>query len=211
MSDDQPLFGLHFSNIPIANLRMEFAHHLGLLRREDFRRLFLPESDELPQTNYLVWYGMPDELLSFLAQRAILGIESFVRYAAVQAGAVSGRDIGEVFAIIRDPWKRFKGGTAEILYNKILGHVDSSLSMKVSNPDLWEVTLPFYRQIRNPLFHGSYFNDPGAEGTLQVFEYIARVYAWIDSWIPPLQRQPRKIDGPTVTFRLKATRGPTVD
>lgn len=50
---------------------------------------------------------------------------------------------------------------------------------------LWETTKTFYKEIRNPLFHGSQIADStNVESVLNAYEYKAEIYAWIDSWNP---------------------------
>lgn len=83
------LFGLRLQNIPLINLRLEFNHHFKLLSDPTFREEF--SSSVVPiQTKYLIWNGMPDAFLTLIAQRAILGVESYLPSAVTHQAAKKG-------------------------------------------------------------------------------------------------------------------------
>lgn len=43
----------------------------------------------------------------------------------------------------------------------------------------------FYREIRNPIFHGSQLRDVKAEPLRSVFRMFDDIFKWIDSWTDP--------------------------
>lgn len=177
---------INLSNIPIWNLRIEFNHHLELLRDQEFRRSVKARPNQPIRTNYLWWFGMESDFLTLISQRAILGLEAYVPFATViQAGRL-GKLNKELFRQTQDPFGLGGRGTAENYFNRLPALADRAFALSCRDPELWEETRLFYKDIRNPLFHGSQISrDDGAEATLGLHEFVARLYAWIDVWSPP--------------------------
>lgn len=80
MITENPIFGLKVSNLPIVNVRNEFGAYLALLSDEAFLMKLqnVRNPIEMP---LLIWRDLPKNLLTFMLQRAILGVESCVSAA----------------------------------------------------------------------------------------------------------------------------------
>ena len=177
------LFGLRLQNIPLINLRLEFNHHFKLLSNPTFREKF--SSSVVPiQTKYLIWNGMPDAFLTLIAQRAILGVESYLPSAVSHQAAKKGLLNQDLAKKIKNPFSLRGNGTVNNYYHHLPSLVNPSWSLKVADPPLWEITVRFYKELRNPLFHGNQIDDSGANGTLLLFQFVDKLYKWIDSWCP---------------------------
>src|ERR1035441_3984527 len=68
-------FGLAFSNLPIVNIRQEFEQYVALLADPDFCAglRIVRQPVELPT---LTWRGLSHNVLTYMVQRAILGLEA---------------------------------------------------------------------------------------------------------------------------------------
>lgn len=73
-------------------------------------------------------------------------------------------------------------GVAEAFYNKMPAQIDSALQLKLKAPDLWVSVKQFYKEVRNPLFHGYQLQMPQASAVLAAMKMLESVYAWMDSW-----------------------------
>lgn len=177
------LFGLRLQNIPLINLRLEFNYHFKLLSDPTFREEF--SSSVVPiQTKYLIWNGMPGAFLTLIAQRAILGVESYLPSAVSHQAAKKGLINQDLAKKINNPFSLRGNGTVNNYYHHLPSLVNSSWSLKVADPPLWKTTVRFYKEVRNPLFHGNQIDDSGANGTLLLFQFVDKLYKWIDSWCP---------------------------
>lgn len=173
-------FDVNLSNVPIINLRNEFrefyraAHSPHFLKQPDGRVRAV-------QTRYVVWLGMPMAAASIMICRSIIGLEAYVCFAVQTVGASSGRTNPALVAACASPFS-LGGGAAKSHYDRLPAMLDQGLALSVSNPALWNRTLSFYREIRNPLFHGHEFNDISNERFASLYELLAELYEWIDSW-----------------------------
>jgi hypothetical protein len=176
--------GLKLSNIPKWNLRIEFKKHHDLLKDKAFQDQF--KGEILPiESPYMIWLGMPQEFLTLIVQRAILGIESYLPLAIKSAAYDRDMLTDKIFRGCKNPFGLGGRGTADNFYNRLPALLGEEYCLKNSNPELWETTRTFYSKIRNPLFHGSQIADhTNVEGILSAYEYMAEIYAWIDSWHP---------------------------
>ena len=180
---EEPLFGLRLQNIPLINLRMEFSYHFKLLSDPTFCEKF-PSADAPIQTEYLIWNGMPGDFLTLITQRAILGVESYLPGAVQHQAAKKGLLNQDFAKRIKNPFSLRGGSAVNNYYHCLPSLVDPSWSLKVADPLLWGITLRFYKEIRNPLFHGNQIDDPKVNGTPLLFQFIDKLYKWIDSWCP---------------------------
>jgi hypothetical protein len=181
-SIDQPAFGLQFSNLPIVNARTEFDHHLKLLRNSEFRESLhaILNPVVLPE---ITWRGLPYGALTFMLQRAILSLEACV--GAAVDGELRKRKVptAEEEEWLRDPNKiPGQRGMAQMFYNNLPGLVDPAFQLQVVDPALWRNVYRFYREVRNPLFHGDQLSIGPSEPVLEIFEMLNTVYSWMDLW-----------------------------
>ena len=175
MITDDPLFGLKVQNLAIINARQEFQQYLEALSDEEFvRRLgHMRFPHYLP---LITW-------LTLMLQRSILGVESCVSAAVEYRLAASGLLTPEMAIKLNDPVKLpGKPGMAETFYNRLPAQVDSALQLEVMEPELWVTVKRFYKEVRNPLFHGYELAGINAAGGLEALQMLARVYNWMDQW-----------------------------
>jgi hypothetical protein len=179
---EKPIFDLKVSNLPIVNVRGEFATYTSLLADSDFvKKLYIMNQPiELP---LLIWRDLPKNLLTFMLQRSILGIESCM-VAAVEyelqirgkLDAAMAEALDDLFGI---PGSR---GTAEAFYNKLPGLVDPRFQLLIMDVVLWQEVRSFYKEVRNNLFHGYQLQGTPVQGVKAAMEMLGKVYAWLDSW-----------------------------
>lgn len=174
-------FDMQLSNTPLLNLRMEFNASLSMVRTPGFADAFCPPMRAV-STRWMTWYGMPGPFLSLLVQRATLGLESYVPAMVFMLAGQRGMLSKEILDAIRTP-ARLGGGTAEACFNKLPGLISDAFPLRIVNPALWERTRVFYREVRNPLFHGYEISgENGPRAVTNAIEHLALLYGWIDSW-----------------------------
>jgi hypothetical protein len=173
-------FGVTLSNIPHINLRNEFARYYNALKEDEFIAQF--EGTIKPiKTPYMIWFGMPDDLITFILQRAILGVESYL------SGAVYIELLGRGFLkinlhLLRNPFGLGGKGTVENFYHRLPSLIDKTYSLKLYNNELFQKTVIFYKEVRNPIFHGNNLSNRDIKGLRRLFDYLFEIYAWIDNW-----------------------------
>ena len=95
--------GLPLSNIPIINLLREFQLWDKWIRSE--QRQFASGHREPIRTPLLIWGGMPEDLLTLILQRTILGLESYVSAAVWMKLGELGRLTPELNRVARNPFE----------------------------------------------------------------------------------------------------------
>jgi hypothetical protein len=170
------------SNIPIWNLREEF-HLVGqLLSSENFPEV-LRHHERPIRTPLFDWHGSDNDLLSLLVQRAIQGVESYTRGAVWIKLCELGRMTEDLYAKTRNPFSiQARSGTAAAYFHHLPALIDPDLSVKVIDPEYWEKLAAFYKDVRNPLFHGSHFASGDVQNATEAFWHIEELYAWLDQW-----------------------------
>jgi len=173
-------FNMTLQNIPFINLRNEFARYYHSIKNKSLISQF--NKFEKPiNTPYMIWKGMDDDLVSIICQRVILGIESYlpgaVYFELILRGAPK-----EKIILTRNPFDLGGRGTVDNYYHKLPALIDEKHSLKLFNKELYEKVKIFYREIRNPLFHGYNISGNLASGIQSIFDFLAKIYAWIDSW-----------------------------
>lgn len=180
----EALFGLKFSNIPALNLRMEFNRTYAYLFSDAAEAAMKPPI-RAAKAPMFVWLGMPDDLMTLMLQRAILGVESYLplalKFASAQLGVVSP----ELFAKLDDPFSFGAKSAASNIYNRMPSAVHPDLSLRHLDQELFEKTIRFYKVVRNPLFHGQQLYDTDIEAIRRAFDHLAKIYEWIDYWHNP--------------------------
>ena len=173
-------FNLTLNNIPHINLRNEFARYYSALKDDDFVSQFEGEIKHI-RTPYMVWYGMPDDLITLILQRVIMGLESYLPGAVYFELGYRGR-LKENIKLIENPYKLGGNGTVDNYYHRLPKLVEEKFSLKIANAHLWSQTRAFYTEVRNPIFHGNHITNRNAKVLRQVFNYLEQIYIWIDSW-----------------------------
>ena len=175
-------FGLELTNIPPINLRDEFNRTYRFVYSATFSEAMGPVIYPI-HAPPAVWLGMPDDFATFVVQRAVLGLESYLPAAVYVEAGLRGRLTPELGLKLRNPFSfKKRAGTVEAFYHMLPSALDPGASLKVMHAELWNRTSKFYREIRNPLFHGKQLHKPSLEGIRGVFDLLAQLYEWIDEW-----------------------------
>jgi hypothetical protein len=145
------------------------------------------------RTRLLIWGGMPEDLLTLILQRIILGAESYVPIAVWMELGGSGRLTPELNKVVRNPFllKLQRRGTAYRYYNKVPSLLDPALALERANPALWEDVSEFYAKVRNKILHGYQIGANRPEALYQSLDMFVEVYEWVDSWHKPFTRWSR--------------------
>ncbi len=134
---------------------------------------------------YMVWYSSPEELFTYLSQTSIIGVECYVTGAVYLALGRLGR-LKKNIQYVKNPFSiPGKGGTAVKYYRLLPGLASEDITLPKANPKLWADVRIFYSEFRNPLFHGVQFSSKDPKNIISVFEILADIYEWIDSWYNP--------------------------
>lgn len=178
------LFGLKFSNIPTINLRMEFNRTYAFVFSEQAGAALMPPIQTV-QVPMMVWLGMPDDLMTLLLQRAILGVEAHLPAALKYATAQLGTASKELFAKLDDPFSLGGRTAVSNIYHRMPAAVHPELSLQHFDQKLFEKNIAFYKAVRNPLFHGQQLLRTEIDALRKAFDHIALLYEWIDHWHNP--------------------------
>jgi hypothetical protein len=178
---ERKLFGLALANIPINNIQEEFATHRDLLADDEFRKNLLNTRNPV-ETPYLIWKGLPKDLLTYFLQRAVLGVEACVSAAVGWEARARGLLTDELAQKMEDPFRLRGHGTADAFYNRLPGLLDPEYVLERCDPRLWATTEQFYKEIRNPLFHGYQLYHPEVGQVSEAFALLDSVQAWIETW-----------------------------
>lgn len=171
------------SNIPIVNLRKEFEDYLHLFKTDDFKGRVFNCCNEPVKLPNLTWHGQPDDLLTLMLQRAVLGVESYL-CAAVEY-ELSGRDAlsDELKDKLSNPFS-LNNKAVIALYEKMPELVNPSLKLSSYSKQLYDEVVLLYKTARNPIFHGKQvvLSWENYDRVTSAFNLLSFVYDWIDSW-----------------------------
>lgn len=171
------------SNIPLWNLREEFYVLSEVIGSEQFAEDLKNRGPKRVRTPLFEWYGEPDDLVTLLTQRAVLGLEAYVSGAVWHELGMAGRLTSASNALVRNPFRiAAQAGTVKSFYHHLPSLLSPSLSLQAWHPRLWKSIEEFYKEVRNPLFHGMQIQNATPENLLDSYGLIYQVYAWIDSW-----------------------------
>lgn len=177
---------IKLSNIPSHNLRVRFYNHYHMVKSNDFAEGVRNwKSGRSIETDSLSWHSWPDELFTFLTQTSLIGLESYVS-TAVYFELGAQQRLAENIDFIKDPFSiPGEKGTAAKYYRLMPGLYSESITLPNCNPELWLELKKFYKDIRNPLFHGKQLDTSDPDDLVKIFELLADVYEWIDGWHNP--------------------------
>ena len=180
--------GISVSNIPTHNLREQFFNHYHMVKSQEFQEAISNwEPGKHIVTPYVAWFYWPDQFMTFLTQLSIVGLESYICAAAFHELGMRGR-LKENIEYIRNPFSiPGEKGTASKYYNLMPTLIDESIPLSTYDSSLWGEVKAFYKEVRNPLFHGKQLERPTTRDLITIFELLASIYAWIDGWHDPNQ------------------------
>jgi hypothetical protein len=193
---------LKLGNIPLINLRNEFNIWNRWIRSGEIATHLAQRNLKQPiPAGFLVWGGMPEDLLTLILQRAILGAESYIPFAVWIELGNTGRLTSELNAAIRNPFsmKTNRHGTAMRYYNLVPALLDPKHALETADPALWEDVHEFYKTVRNKVMHGNQIGATRAEVLHPIFDMFKAAYEWVDGWHDPAVRWNRSTTKPTTT------------
>jgi hypothetical protein len=178
--------GIKICNVPTHNVRAQFFNHYHIVKSDEFRNEIKNWEPEKPiETPYISWYYWPDQFFTFLTQLSVIGLEAYANSAVHYELGMAGR-MQENIQYIRNPFSiPGESGTAAKYYKLMPALFSNEISLPECNPQLWEDVKIFYKEIRNPLFHGAQLDTSNVDDLIKIFELIADIYQWIDSWHEP--------------------------
>lgn len=180
----QPTFNLTFSNIPSINLRLEFDRTLEFVNSPEAERGLKPPIAPI-EAAIMTWHGMPEDLFTLLLQRSVLGLESYLSSALWHASVVLGIFTPELTAKLRNSSAFGARLFAANIYDRMPAAVHPELSLRHQDQSLYQKTVAFYKEVRNPIFHGKQLSSPKIEAVRDAFAHLSDVFGWIDHWHPP--------------------------
>lgn len=186
--DSSSLFKkIELQRIPLLNLRREVAVFIGLFNNDVFIKQFKSsgQANDSINTPYESWYGRKEVFLTRILQTSILNIESAVCSCVYLEAKFRGISSDEITAAVNNPFiltKRKAGGTAERFFNQLPSLIDEKIKLSYFNNELWEKTDCFYKEIRNPIFHGKELKKDDPSQVKECLNLIFELFKWIDSW-----------------------------
>lgn len=174
-------FDLELTTIPLWDLHKEFHAYYDLLAQPEFRKKFHGGVEPIEIPN-MVWRGAPGDLLTLMLLRAILGIESFLPGIAMFELGGRGLLTEENIEHTQNPYLLKGSGTVVNYYHRLPRLINEECSLKVSDTQLWDMNITFYREVRNPINHGHHVGSSCADGVLKAYDHISKLYDWIDGW-----------------------------
>ncbi len=184
MQENSQTFDINLSNIPTCNIRFEFVNDFNMLSDKKFRDQFRQHREPI-KTPYLIWLDFPNKLLTYLVQKSIVGIESYLPGAIYYELGIRGK-LKENIKYVKNPFS-IKGtrGSANTYYNSLPSLLDKKIALINCNKEIYSQVKAFYKEIRNPLFHGKQLEKAEPEKVFKLFELMATIYEWIDLWHDP--------------------------
>lgn len=177
-------FTMKFQNIPLINLRIEFDKTYAFIYSAEAEACLKPSIKAI-QTPMLIWRGMPEDLMTLLLQRAVLGIEAYLHGALLHTSAILGNISAELVTKLKNPFSFGSKSAVANIYHNMPAAVHEELSLKHFDGELYKSTVTFYRLVRNPIFHGNQLDQPEISSIRKAFSHLARLYEWIDYWYNP--------------------------
>ncbi len=182
---------LKLGNIPLINLRNEFKIWNQWIRSGELAAHLAQHNLKKPiPARFLLWGGMPEDLLTLILQRTILGAESYIPFAVWIELGESGRLTSELNGAVKNPFsiKTDRRGTAVRYYNLVPALLDPKHALETADPALWEDVHEFYKTVRNKILHGNQIGATRAEVLHPIFDMFRAVYGWVDVWHDPTVR-----------------------
>lgn len=194
------LFGLKISNIPTMNLRGRYAYDRRMMFDGGLNDEGL-QAWRFAQREVAVTYADPESYFTTLLRTTIVGIECTVESSALEELLFSNRLTEQLRHSVRNPMSLARS-LPDAYYNRIPQLVKATAPLKSYNGKLWNTVQQFYREIRNPIFHGYQLSHVEAEPLRNTFEMFDDIFEWVDSWADPNRMQ--NLLASTALCRLKA-------
>lgn len=184
-------FKIKTTNVPITNLRREFFQHHDLIHSEEFKKAAFNLSVEPVQLQLppMLWSGLPNDLFTLMIQRAISGLEASI-VAAAEYELLKGGPLTDVARTGLDNPFSLGKGAVKVRYDCVPALIKNDIMLSKMNQALYKKTEEFYKEIRNPIFHGdqlvcSYENYPVL---INAYSHMRLLYSWIDKWCTAFEK-----------------------
>ncbi len=134
---------------------------------------------------------MPEDLLTLILQRTVLGLDSYVSAAVWMKLGESGRLTPELNRLARNPFeiRPRQKGTANCYYNALPALIDPTYALKEKNAALWKKVKEFYTTVRNKILHGYQISSSNPAVLYPFFDMLWEIYAWVNEWHPRVTQQ----------------------
>lgn len=116
--------------------------------------------------------------------------------------AALGKLDSELFEKLRTPSAFGAKSMVANIYHRMPSAVHEELSLRHLDQELYEEVVAFYREVRNPIFHGKEIQARSIEPIRASFALIGRIYTWIDHWHDPDRTQPSEVTLGQLTIKL---------
>jgi hypothetical protein len=188
------MISLRASRLPLLNQRHEYEHYRRIIRDPKFRSQFTTKGIREFECGKFLWSGL-EEGATVLLQRIALGLEARIPVAVMLELSCRGKLTREIAGDLEDPFALKGKWTADCYYNRAPALIEPQFALRRADPELWDLVSTFYRDIRNPIFHGSYITDLSLEKFDYVFSVFDRVYSWCDTWCDFIKRMNEVMKG----------------
>jgi hypothetical protein len=169
--------------VPLINLRIEISTYLGLFNNDAFLGQFgKRKANDAINTPYESWYGRSELFLTRVLRTCILNIESAVCTSVYFEAALRDILTDQIREAVNNPFSLGGRSTAANVYDRLPGLIDNQYKLSVSNPALWERAKAFYRDVRNPIFHGKELTSSNPLPVKEQLVLILDLFGWLDSW-----------------------------
>lgn len=177
-------YQIKLTNIPLINLRETFDNSLQFVKSDSFKAILNNSMLDIATASGFRWSHPTASFITELIQAAIQGVESYLPgVVRVRTGNKNSQN----------PWKLGGRTLVDNYFHELPALIDPSCSLKLSNNSLWDRNIKFYKEIRNPLFHGHEIDtDVDISCFIGLFAHIKELYDWIDGWHHPDLNLPPK-------------------
>ena len=179
------IFGLTIGNIPTFNLRCQYARDREIVFADGLAGALHAWKFQLTDPLTVI-YPDPDVYFTLLIRTTVVGLECTLQGAAKEELAFSNRLTKELSETLRSPTKLSRS-IPDAYYNQLPACVDPKASLQIHDNKLWADVNRFYKEIRNPLFHGNQLHGITEASLRSVFGMFDQVFRWIDTWSDPLR------------------------
>ena len=185
MTKKSETFKVSLNNKPLLNLRNRFNNHYRYINSSKFEeqtKNFDPSVGI--RTPHITWYGWLHEFYSQLMIESIMGLEAYIpastKFELGRRGLLNEDNLN----ILSRPSIASKS-LAKAYYISVPTLLDEKIAVSAMNEPLWLKIKALYSEIRNPLFHGCEFDAVPLVQFREMYEVLADVYRWADSWHNP--------------------------
>jgi hypothetical protein len=163
---------------------MEIANYASLFNDKLFCAQFYHKKRKNDPINtvYESWYGRNELLLTRIIRSSILDIEAAMCSCVHFEAAFRNILTENIKQAISNPFSLGGRSTATNFYDKLPALIDPNLSLSISNNKLWVETKLFYKNVRNPLFHGKELAENSPSIVKECLDLIIELFKWLESW-----------------------------